>query len=281
MSLLILLTILINCSSTTPKEPEPSPAVQKEVEVGRALAARLAKKYGLVQDKEFTIYLNKLGQSLAANSSRQELNFRFGVLNTNEINAFACPGGYILITLGSIKLMESESELASVLSHEISHVSLMHSGNFEGQDHNFLDILAAVMAPGGDLVSSLAHSAMNNLVDELLEKGRDKAQEIEADKAGILLASQLQYDLDSSISYLTKIQKDQENNKVLLKTHPPTQERIEAIKKFIADQKLASKGKTNPERFNNSLSRLTARLENKPEPELLQPSNSKKDTKER
>lgn len=234
------------------KEPSSDlpidPAVKKELEVGRALAGRLAKKYGLVQDEEFTKYLNLVGKSLALYTARQELDFRFAVLDTKEVNAFACPGGYILITRGSLELMSSEAELASILSHELSHVTLKHSGDFEEKGAGFLDIISSIMAPGGNIVSSLSKTAVDGMMDQFLEKGRKQEEEIESDKAGILLMSQAGYNLKASSDLLAKLDKSQ-NNETVLKTHPPTSSRIKELEKFISSNGLKAGGKENKERF--------------------------------
>jgi beta-barrel assembly-enhancing protease len=237
------------CQFLQKKEgPKVDPNVTKEVNVGKTLAARLAKKYGLIKDEPFTRYLNLVGKSLAIYSSRQELDFRFGILDTEDVNAFACPGGYVLITRGAIDLMENEAELASLLSHELSHVTLKHSGDFEEKGAGILDIISAIMAPGGDLVSSVTKNAVDGMVNQFFEKGRKKEEEIESDKAGIIYLSQAGYDLDSSIIYLKKLDKSQ-HNEVALKTHPPTADRITELDKFIAENKLTKKGKLNAPRY--------------------------------
>ncbi|MCZ8154959.1 MAG: M48 family metalloprotease [Leptospira sp.] len=239
---------LFTCKSAQEKDIPVNKAVKKEVEVGRALAGRLAKKYGLIQDEEFTKYLNLVGKSLALYTARQELDFRFAVLDTKEINAFACPGGYILITRGSLALMGSEAELASILSHELSHVTLKHSGDFEEQGAGILDVISSIMAPGGNIVGSLTKTAVDGLLDQLLEKGRKQEEEIESDKAGVLLMSQAGYNLKASSELLAKLDKAQ-NNETVLKTHPPTSTRIKELERFISSNGLKSGGKENKDRF--------------------------------
>ncbi|MCP5510591.1 MAG: M48 family metalloprotease [Leptospiraceae bacterium] len=256
---LSVISFVFSCkSSGETKELPVDPAVKKEVEVGRALAGRLAKKYGMVQDEEFTRYINLIGKSMAAYSSRQELDFRFGVLNTEEVNAFACPGGYVMITRGSIEMMESEAELASILSHELSHVTLMHSGKFDEQGSSFLDILGSVMAPGGNLVSSLTKTAVDGMLDQFFESGRKKEQEIESDKAGIFLMAQAGYNTKAASNLLVKLDKSQ-HNETVLKTHPPTADRIKELENFIAENGLAKGGKDNKERFQEKLKAFESR----------------------
>lgn len=212
----------------------------------------------MVRDESFTRYVNLVGKSLATYSSRQELDFRFGILDTQDVNAFACPGGYVLITKGAIDMMESEAELASLLSHELSHVTLKHSGNFEEQGASILDVISAIMAPGGDLVSSVTKNAVDGMVNQFFEKGRKKEEEIESDKAGTVYMSQAGYDLESSIAYLNKLESSQ-HNEVALKTHPPTAERISELNDFINKNNLPRKGKTNITRFKSEISAFALR----------------------
>jgi len=244
----LVFCIVFSCKSSQEKDLPVNDSVKKEVEIGRALAGRLAKKYGMVQDEEFTLYLNLVGKSLALYTARKELDFRFGVLNTKEVNAFACPGGYILITRGSLELMVSEAELASILSHELSHVTLKHSGDFEDKGTGFLDVLSSIMAPGGNLVGSLTKTAVDGMLVQFLEKGRKQEEEIESDKAGILLMYQAGYNLKAASDLLVKLDKSQ-NNETVLKTHPPTTLRVQELEKFLSKNGLKAQGKENKERF--------------------------------
>ena len=258
---ILLMLFLLNCQFLEKRTgPKVDPNVVKEVNVGKALAAKLAKKYGLIKDEPFTRYINLVGKSMAIYSSRQELDFRFGILDTEDVNAFACPGGFVLVTKGAIDIMETEAELASLLSHELSHVTLKHSGDFEEKGASILDVISAIMAPGGDLVSSVTKGAVDGLVNQFFEKGRKKEEEIESDKAGTIYLSQAGYDLESSIIYLKKLDKSQ-HNEVALKTHPPTSERISELTKFITDNKLNMRGKTNLQRFRAEYASFAQRYE--------------------
>ncbi len=253
----LFLLFTLSCKST-PDKPPVDPSVKKEVEVGRSLAARLIKKYGLVKDEEFTIYINQIGNSIAKVSSRQELNFRFGILNTKEVNAFACPGGYIFLTKGSLIQIENEAELAAVLSHELTHVTLMHSGKFEDQGFSFLDVLASIMAPGGDFVSTFTKTAVDGMYAQFFGVGRAKNEELEADKAGAIYMVQAGYNVKAAIDYLTKISNAQ-NNETFTKTHPPTKERIEELTRFIKEQKFPLNGEFNKERFQSKYKAFLSR----------------------
>ena len=101
-----------------------------EVEIGQGVAANLLGAAPLVNDEALQAYVNQLGWWLAQQTERRDLNWRFGVLDTDSVNAFAAPGGYVFITKGLLLNMRSEAELAGVLAHEISHVLQRHHLNY-------------------------------------------------------------------------------------------------------------------------------------------------------
>ena len=100
-----------------------------ELEIGRNMAGRLLKFYGAYPDEKLVRYVNEVGNYVAKFSKFPERRYMFEVYNSNTINAFACPGGYILISLGAIKNADNEAELAHILGHEIAHVGLKHMMN--------------------------------------------------------------------------------------------------------------------------------------------------------
>lgn len=196
-----------------------------EVKLGRSLAARLLKKYSLVKDSELTKYLNEVASHIASVSSRKDLNFRVGVIESPEINAFACPGGYILITTGSLKKIHSESELAGIIGHEMGHIVLFHNGEFKQSDV-YLDILSNLLAPpGAEVVNAATSTVLDEMEKQLFETGRDMKLELEADEAAVGLTSQAGYAPIGLSNYLTTLSKS-EGTDTFKKTHPDTTIRI-------------------------------------------------------
>ena len=100
---------------------------QEETELGKGIAANLLGAAPLVPDAALQTYVNRIGKWLAMHSERPGLPWHFGVLDTDSVNAFAAPGGYVFITRGLLLQMRDESELAGVLAHEISHVIERHA----------------------------------------------------------------------------------------------------------------------------------------------------------
>ncbi|MCW7492386.1 M48 family metalloprotease [Leptospira sp. 2 VSF19] len=206
-------------------EPEVLKETKAEVKLGRSLAARLLKKYTLVKDEELTGYLNGITSQLAAVSSRRDLNFRVGVIESSEINAFACPGGYIFLTTGSLKKIHSEAELAGIIGHEMGHIVLFHNGEFQGSNE-LIDVISSLLAPPGtEVINAATSSLLDEMEKQLFETGRDMKLELEADEAAVGLTSQAGFSPVGLSSYLNTLSKS-EGTDSFKKTHPDTTVRI-------------------------------------------------------
>ena len=94
--------------------------------IGRGVASTLAGYYTLDRNEKLTEYVNLVGLTVASSQPRSDIYYRFGVLDTDQVNAFATPGGYIFVTRGALALMQDEAELAGVLAHEVGHVNEKH-----------------------------------------------------------------------------------------------------------------------------------------------------------
>jgi predicted Zn-dependent protease len=137
----LFLTTLGSCSwGSQPKaeqaETQPDAEQQKkldearaELEIGRNMAGRLLKFYGAYPDEKLVRYVNEVGNFVAKYSDFPDRRYMFEVYNSETVNAFACPGGYILVSLGAIKNASNEAELAHVLGHEVAHVGHKHMYN--------------------------------------------------------------------------------------------------------------------------------------------------------
>lgn len=196
-----------------------------EVKMGRSLAARLLKKYPIVKDLEFTRYLNSIAFRLGSVSSRKDLEFRVGIIESNEINAYSCPGGYLFLTTGALKKIQTEAELAGIIAHEMGHVILFHNGEFK-ESNVFVDILSGLLSPpGSEVVNSAMATAITEMEKQFFETGRDVKVELEADEAAVGLVSQVGYSPLGLSSYLNTMLKS-DGAELLKKTHPETNVRI-------------------------------------------------------
>jgi beta-barrel assembly-enhancing protease len=204
---------------------------EKEQEIGFGIAATVAGRYALVQDTALQGYVNRVGQAVAMHSVRAgEVAFRFGVLDTDDVNAFAAPGGYVFITRGSLALMSSEAELAGVLAHEIGHVD---------QSHVLDEIRRSSLVQTARDESQLSGAMLDHIsgfAGSLLFTGLSRADEMEADSVGLLYAAASGYRADGLVRFLHALHAaetgaPQSRLRELRATHPATADRLEALQR--------------------------------------------------
>ena len=229
--------------------------VEEEIEMGGNLISGLLGAAPLVDDAELQRYVNDVGLWVASRSKRPELPWTFGVIDSEGINAFAAPGGYIVLTVGLFNLLENEAQLAGVLAHEIAHVVKKHH----------LDALESLLKR--ELWGDLAVAATSDKSDrkklsllvnsgvQLYSKGLDRDLEFQADLRGVVLAARAGYDPYALLDVLTTIDSispDSAELTVLLKTHPPANDRlIQLAESMDGRLDVYAAGQTNLERFQS------------------------------
>ena len=228
-------------------------SIEEEVELGGNLISGLLGAAPLVDDAELQRYVNDVGFWVASQSKRKNLPWRFGVIDSSGINAFAAPGGYIVITLGLFSLLENEAQLAGVLGHEISHVVKKHHLKALQKTMKrgiWAKVGVRALADGND------QEALDKVVNagvQLYASGLDRDLEYDADKRGVVLAARAGYDpyalLDVLIT-IDSINPGEADLTVMLNTHPPTEKRLKKLAKRM-DGKLDkyANGRSNAERF--------------------------------
>jgi beta-barrel assembly-enhancing protease len=205
----------------------------KEREIGFGIAATVAGRYKLLDDRALNQYVSLVGAAVAEQSARVgEVGFSFGVLDTGDVNAFAAPGGWIFVTRGALALMQSEAELAGVLAHEIAHVDKKHVL----EDIRRSDVMAtatdeaALQGPLLDRISALGAT--------MLFTGLAREDEVEADSVGLVYASAVGYRPDGMLQFLQHLEQSAGTQpggvREWIATHPPTAERIEALRRSMA-----------------------------------------------
>lgn len=155
-------------------------SLEDELKLGAEQHKKIIAQFGVYRDKELQKYIEMVGQRVAAQSSRPELEYHFTVLNDDMINAFAVPGGYVYVTRGILMHMNSESELAAVLGHEVAHITEKHS--FRSQSRGkMLDVASqvAAIATGTPGVYQIG-----DMFGGVLLLGFSREFELEADEVG-------------------------------------------------------------------------------------------------
>lgn len=235
--------------------------IAKEVEIGRGIAATVAGRWRLSDDAALNAYVDLVGQTVAQQSPRAtEVAFRFGVLDTDEVNAFAAPGGYVFVTRGALAVMESEAELAGVLGHEVAHVDEKHV-----LDHiQRADAVRGIRDEAGlngPVLDRIAEAGAGQLFTGL---GRE--DEMQSDSLGMLLAASAGYRADGLATFLARLGGAGEpaaasgGTRARLRewraTHPGTEGRVEALRRQIASSGIdPAAGEALRERFRERVRR--------------------------
>ncbi len=176
-----------------------------EVEQGRKAHEQVIKFYGVYEDQGLQDYVNQIGQKLAQASHRPDLEWHFTVVDADDINAFALPGGYIYITRGIMAYLNSEAELAAVLGHEIGHVTARHSVRQQTQN-----TLTGILATGAAIFTgNRAVADLANIGGQALLSGYGRDMELEADKLGAEYLAKTGYDTQAMIGVISVL-KNQE-----------------------------------------------------------------------
>ena len=204
-----------------------NPSGEEEVALGRNIAGSLLGAAPLVKDEALQKYVNQVGRWVASQSERPDLPWRFGVIESTDLNAFAAPGGYVLLTKGLYQKIENEAQLAGVLAHEIAHVTKKHQLKVL-QKQQLVGFGAGKLAEIFAKDNKLAKKAIDSGA-EISARSLDKDAEFEADRMGMVLATRAGYEPYGLAEILQSIgQTNKADNSValLFKTHPHPDERL-------------------------------------------------------
>ncbi len=220
--------------------------LEDEIRLGRQISGNLLGAAPLVKDDKLQHYVNRVGRWVALQSDRPDLKWTFGVIQSEDLNAFAAPGGYVFITRGLYAKMKDEAELAGVLGHEIAHVQQRHHLKVL-QKSQLLNIGASILkkqlAKGESGVQKIIGSGA-----EVLSRGLDKDAEFEADRLGVVLAARAGYDawgLPSVLQEISALSASDSSVGMLFKTHPHPDERLSRLSDAMGDRLDALKASDN------------------------------------
>ncbi len=212
-------------------------SLEREISLGKSLAQEVERSSKLIDDPVVTEYVNRVGQNLVRNSDAR-VPFTIKVIDSDEVNAFALPGGFFYVNSGLIIRAQEESELAGVMAHEISHVTARHGTKnaTKGELMQLATIPLILLGPGGWAGYGIYQGLNLAIPVTYLKFSRDA--EREADFLGLQYMYKAGYDPNSYVTFFERIQADEKRRPgtipKVFSTHPPTPERIENSQKEIA-----------------------------------------------
>jgi len=241
---------------------------EQEYYIGRAVAAQVLQTYPPLDRPQANEYLNLLGQSLAVFSTRPETfgGYHFLLLDSDEINAFAAPGGLILVTRGMLRCCQNEDELAAVLAHEICHVEKKHGLSAIKQSRltEAFSIIAAESAKqsGSEELVSLTREfegSVGDVVKTLTTSGYSRAQERDADAAAVRLLRRAGYPEAAMITMLERMDErlTDAGGFGFAKTHPSAKSRADVLRLVTPSTPSASEA-TRQQRFTAAIGPVVA-----------------------
>jgi beta-barrel assembly-enhancing protease len=237
---------------------------EQEYYIGRTVGAVVLAKYPAYDSALANDYVNKLGQTLAAASDKPEIfaGYHFLVLNSDDINAFATPGGHVFVTRGLIRCCQSEDALAAILAHEIGHIQLRHGMQSieKARTTQALTVLATEGAKnlGSSQVAQLTDTfsgVISDITNSLINNGYSRTFEYQADQASVQLVSRVGYNPEGLIDVLKVMETRLKKGGLdFAKTHPASADRITEIQSHNGKFPTVKEPKARSQRFKTALS---------------------------
>ena len=218
---------LIDSASKAFGEVEP----EEERRIGHEAAAVLLGAVPPVDEPAVQAYVNRVGRWVALQTERPDIDWQFGVLDTDDVNAFAAPGGYVFITKGLLLRLRNEAELAGVLAHECAHVLKRHH-LAAVKEKARLDLALTAAGTAADEEDRQALARVSGGFKELYARGLDKEDEYQADRMGVVIAARAGYDpfgLVGSLQTLAAMGPEDGALAFMFKTHPAPTARLERL----------------------------------------------------
>ena len=220
--------LLAGLTAAVSKKSKDIILISKELEVsiGRGVAREVESKFKVLHDPELAAYVDKVGQRIARVGERPNLEYHFKILDDPMINAFACPGGFIYVTTGTLRTIESEAELAGILGHETGHVTARHAVK-KIQGMLAYTILVSLLLKDKDARQII------DAVFSLILLGYSREDEFQSDWLGTRYAYEADYDPRGLRDFLAKLKKLEKRKplaiETLISSHPSTSQRIKKI----------------------------------------------------
>ena len=252
----------INKTSTAVGKVFDKLTPENEYYIGRSVGATILKSYKPYDNQAANSYLNLLGQTMAMASDRPETfgGYHFLLLDTDEVNAFATPGGLIFVSRGLVKCCKDEDALAAVLAHEVGHVQLMHglkaikASRFK--DAAFTVGIEAGKNLAGEQLSQLTtafEGTLNDITSTLVNSGYSRSLEFEADATAITIMKRVGYNPNGLKEMLTQMDSMLKPGKGFGKTHPDPKARIKEITSLLKGTEGIARPASRQARFQKAM----------------------------
>ncbi|MCX7816668.1 MAG: M48 family metalloprotease [Syntrophales bacterium] len=247
----ILLSLLFFLVLTFPTRAYPDFTIEDERRIGKEIYEKLSREGLLLKDERVNQYITSVGNKVLTGADRVLFDFKFLIVQSSAINAFATPGGYVYVNAGLINLCETESELASVLAHEIAHVNSRHIADIVSKTRKIsMAALAGILTGvllggGGDLSAAITGFSYATAATMYLRYSRE--HEEEADRLGMSYLVNAGYNPGGMLSLLRSMRKYEYYSNTVpsyFLTHPGTDERIRYLDSLLQTS-YTGNGKTN------------------------------------
>ncbi len=269
--LFILVCVLIPFLSSCIRNPATRKvharllSAEAERKIGEETKKKILEEYQIIKSTRVSAYVERVGQKLALASDRPTVDYNFTVLDSDLINAFAAPGGFIFVTRGLLDSIDDEAELAMVLGHEIAHVAALHGVQMIQKEmgQNALSILGTIgtaIVAGPEAMIMMANTT--SLFSSLYLLGYSREKELEADNLGLQYLMRAKYDPHASLRFLKQLQTDDEKGlkgwDLYFRTHPATKDRMKIIESMIGTdtEDVANANRTEYQKIKGDLPRV-------------------------
>jgi predicted Zn-dependent protease len=234
-ALLCTALILSGCATTGINKGQINLiGTEEEVQMGQELSAEVEKEYTIYDNTEVAAYVQSVGQKVVRVCDRKDIEYHFTVIEKDELNAFAMPGGYVYVYTGLMKDLDDEAQLAAVLAHEVGHVTARHSTERLTTMYGYQLLASLILGDDPNFWAGLVANIFSTT--GMLAYSRNN--EYEADRLGLTYANAAGYDPDGMVELLAKFIDTErgEPSKLeeWLSTHPPSTERMNRVKTMVA-----------------------------------------------
>jgi predicted Zn-dependent protease len=243
MQCLLSVALVVICAgcATTGADGEPVRfnllSTQQEIELGEQMSAEVEREQLVHFDAGLQQYVRNIGASLARHSARQDVPYKFTVIdNPDVVNAFALPGGHMYVYTGLILLCRSEGELASVMGHEIGHVAGHHHGESLTRTMGAQLLVDLFLGPE----AQPTHQQIAGLLANTVQMKFGRGQELESDRQGMRMLVQAGYNPASMVAFMENMLQHEVASGgarplPFLSSHPATARRVEELKLLLAE----------------------------------------------